>query len=465
MARRISSSAQVIASPNWLWPGMQRLPLSQKSALVIPGVGRGASVPQECEVARNERHTLVYRHVGREYLLSFFVAFMFFFFIFFINQILLIAQRILLKNVDFFAVFRLVLLSIPQFLLYTFPFSSLTASSMVIGDLSSSNEILAMRSSGISMRRIFIPIILLSVVFSFATFLTADMALPWSTRQYKELYTTLMKDLPTLDLTSNTTNTIGDRVMVNKEVSGSTVHDIILFDLPKRGKGQVLSSPRGEVTLIDLQSFIYRLDLDSPLIFSSDGTDISSWNLSQAREAQFYLDFSGQVASLATALPSQLSIAELNQRIADYKTAYQEDLLIHSKKIEALEGQLLEMQAVGDDRQAGLQQEKIRELQKNPPINFYYQYYRAELNKKYALSAACSMLIFLTFSLSFFRVKHGRLIGFGLSMLVAVAYWYMLFFAQMQIFSVSFNPAYLIWAPNVLLFSLGVLLLLFTRRL
>ncbi len=75
------------------------------------------------------------------------------------------------------------------------------------------------------------------------------------------------------------------------------------------------------------------------------------------------------------------------------------------------------------------------------------------------------MLIFLTFSLSFFRVKHGRLIGFGLSMLVAVVYWYMLFFAQMQIFSVSFNPAYLIWAPNVLLFSLGVLLLLFTRRL
>ena len=390
---------------------------------------------------------------------------MFFFFIFFINQILLIAQRILLKNVDFFAVFRLILLSIPQFLLYTFPFSSLTASSMVIGDLSSSNEILAMRSSGISMKRIFIPIILLSVVFSFATFLTADKALPWSTHQYKELYTTLMKDLPTLELTSNTTNTIGDRVMVNKEVSGSTVHDIILFDLPKKGNSQVLSSPKGEVTLIDLQNFIYRLDLDSPLIFSSDDKNISSWNLSQAKQAQFYLNFSGQIASLATALPSQLSIAELNERIANYKISYQEDLQIHSKKILAMEEQLLHLQAIGDGGQAEQQEKKIMELQKNPPINFYYQYYRAELHKKYALSAACSMLVFLTFSLSFFRVKHGRLIGFGLSMLVAVVYWYMLFFAQMQIFSVPFNPAYLIWAPNILLFSLGILLLLFTRRL
>lgn len=427
--------------------------------------GKGASVQQEYRVARNERHTLVYRHVGREYLLSFIVAFMFFFFIFFINQILLIAQRILLKNVDFFAVFQLILLSIPQFLLYTFPFSSLTASSMVIGDLSSSNEILAMRSSGISMRRIFIPIIALSIVFSFATFLTADKALPWSTRQYKELYTHLMRDLPTLELTSNTTNTIGNRVMVNKEVSGSTVHDIILFDLSKKGDSQVLSSPKGEVTLIDLQNFIYRLDLESPLIFSSNEKDISSWTLSQAKEAQFYLNFSGQVASLATALPSQLSIAELQERIATYKIAIDEDLVIYKTKLLSLEEEFERLQSLGDTTKSEQIKVNIIELKKNRPINFYYQYYRAELNKKYALSAACCMLVFLTFSLSFFRVKHGRLIGFGLSMLVAVLYWYMLFFAQMRIFSVAFNPAFLIWAPNVLLFSVGLLLLFFTRRL
>ncbi|NBK24931.1 MAG: YjgP/YjgQ family permease, partial [Spirochaetia bacterium] len=349
--------------------------------------------------------------------------------------------------------------------LYTFPFSSLTASSMVIGDLSSSNEILAMRSSGISMRRIFIPIIVLSIVFSFATFFTADRALPWSTRQYKELYTNLMRDLPTLELTSNTTNTIGDRVMVNKEVTGSTVHDIILFDLAKKGDSQVLSSPKGEVTLIDLQNFIYRLDLDSPRIFSSNAKDISSWTLSEAKQAQFYLNFSGQVASLATALPSQLSIAELQERIATYKIAFQEDLALYKAKILSQEEELARIQALGDSAQAAQLQEKLVESKKNYPINFYYQYYRAELNKKYALSAACCMLVFLTFSLSFFRVKHGRLIGFGLSMLVAVAYWYMLFFAQMQIFSVPFNPAFLIWTPNVVLFSLGVVLLALTSRL
>lgn len=302
-------------------------------------------------------------------------------------------------------------------------------------------------------------------MFSFATFFTADKALPWSTRQYKALYTDLMRDLPTMELTSNNTNTIGNRVMVNKEVSGSTVNDIILFDLAKKGDSQVLSSPKGKVTLIDLQNFIYRLDLESPLIFSSNEKDISSWTLSKAKQAQFYLNFSGQVASLATALPSQLSIAELSERIAKYKVAMLEDLMIHKAKILSLEEELSRLRALGESEQTEQLQDKITELKNNRPINFYYQYYRAELHKKYALSAACFMLVFLTFSLSFFRIKHGRLIGFGLSMLVSVVYWYMLFFAQMQIFSVSYNPAYLIWAPNMVLFSIGLLLLFLTRRL
>ena len=41
----------------------------------------------------------LYGYVGKEYFLSFLVAFVFFFFIFFVNQILVLAQKILLKNV------------------------------------------------------------------------------------------------------------------------------------------------------------------------------------------------------------------------------------------------------------------------------------------------------------------------------------------------------------------------------
>ncbi len=336
---------------------------------------------------------------------------------------------------------------------------------MVIGDLSGNNEILAMRSSGISLKHVFIPIIVISLAFSFLTFITADKALPWSTKKYRELYTNLMRDLPTLELRANSTNTIADTVMVNKQVEGNTVHDIVLFETSSARTGQILSAPKAEVSLYDLQAFIYQLKLENPLILKSEAS--RGWALSKADSAQFFLNFSGQIASLASALPSQLSIKELQSNIATHKLAFEQELLRYEEKKRGLQLSLAEMTSdlTASTEQIGQLQNELDQLAKQKPINFYYQYYRAELHKKFALSSACFMLVFLTFSLSFFRVRHGRLIGFGLSMLVAVSYWYLLFFAQMQIFSISSTPALLIWSPNLIMFFSGVLLLLHARRL
>ena len=89
------------------------------------------------------------RFISKEFLINFLVAFTFFFLIFFVNSILLLVQRILLKNIDFKTMLVMVLLSMPQFLIYTFPFATLTGASMVLGDLSSNNELLALKSSGV----------------------------------------------------------------------------------------------------------------------------------------------------------------------------------------------------------------------------------------------------------------------------------------------------------------------------
>jgi lipopolysaccharide export system permease protein len=297
------------------------------------------------------------------------------------------------------------------------------------------------------------------------TFLTADKALPWSTKKYRELYSGLMRELPTLELASNTTNTIGNKVLVNKEVVGNTVHDIVLFETSNDRSGQIISAPTAEVTLYDLNAFIYQLDLENPLMLRNDGD--SQWALSKADSARFFLNFSGQIASLASALPSQLSIKELQENIAIHRSALEKETARYEEKLQKARlnlATLTQQEMVSPERVEEAAQE-VSNLEKKKPINFYYQYYRAELHKKFALSAACFMLVFLTFSFSFFKVKHGRLIGFGMSMLVAVLYWYLLFFSQMQIFKFPIHPGLLIWIPNVLMFLSGVLIMLFARRL
>lgn len=403
-------------------------------------------------------YRLLYRYVGKEYLLSFIVAFLFFFFIFFVNQILLVAQKILVKNVSIPQVIQLVSLAIPQFLLYTFPFSSLTASAMVLGDFSSGNEILALRSSGVSMRHVFLPICVLSLCVSALTLYTANSLLPETSRMYKDKYVQMMRDLPTLELSSYGANTIGDKVLVNARTEGATVNDLVLFSKGNSDDEQVVSSPKTSIVMTDPVNFIYRLDLSDPHILSVSRSKPDDWNLATAESATMFLDFSSLVSSVTDTVPSQLSIGDLSLKSKEKKKELddlwrQQDVSLYTQY-----DKLAQMSDDPSFHSADYNSitDVISDQKKESQIVFYYQYYRAEMHKKIALSMACFLLVFLTFPLSYRRLKHGRIIGFGIAMFSAVVYWYLLFFAQLYIFRTSLNPGFLIWMPDVVLFLVGL---------
>jgi len=408
------------------------------------------------------RYRLVHRYVGREYLSSLLVAFAFFFFIFFINQILLIAQKVLVKNVSLGNVFHLVVLAIPQFLLYTFPFSSLTASAMVIGEFSTTGEILAMRSNGISMKQVFVPICVFALALSALTLVTADRLLPASSRAYKDLYVEMMKDLPTLELSSYASNTIGDRVLSIGQAEGSTVHDLVMFTTGEQGQEQeALTSPKATIRWEDPTSFVYGMTVDQPTILMTDPQKRDSWSIVTAKEAYLSLDFSSQVPQISNTLPSQLSIHELQAKSKEKQQGLLQDRASWQNRLRRQWGSLATTTSL-EEFNSGWKEYQQR---KNaPPIAFYYQYYRAELQKKFALSLACFLLVFLTFPMAYLRIRHGRLVGFAVAMLSSVAYWYLLFFAQLQIFETPMDPWVFIWMPDMILFCLGLLLLKVAKR-
>ena len=123
---------------------------------------------------RRERYSILNYHIFREFLLSFIVSFIFFFFIFFVNQILLLVKKVMLKNVDIFTMLQLVMCAIPQFLQYVIPFATLSSSSMVLGDLGANNELLALRSLGIPMKKVYKVLVILSLILTVITFFISD---------------------------------------------------------------------------------------------------------------------------------------------------------------------------------------------------------------------------------------------------------------------------------------------------
>ena len=256
-------------------------------------------------------YRILYRYILVQFAQNFAVAFAFFFCIFFINSILLLVQRILLRNIDMMTMLSMVSLSMPQFLIYTFPFASLAASSMILGDLGSSNELLAIRSSGISLSHVYRPLIAVSIFLSFVTFLFADIVHPWASSQYSVRLAQLMQDMPTFEIEPNSVNTVGNIVLQNGQSEGNEIHDIVLLSTEENGESRTVISERGVLELIDSDNYVYSLSLDNPTILLSESDDISSYGLSSAEKATFFLDFSEQIPSLTSTSPVNLSSRDL----------------------------------------------------------------------------------------------------------------------------------------------------------
>ena len=394
------------------------------------------------------------RFISKEFLINFLVAFTFFFLIFFVNSILLLVQRILLKNIDFKTMLVMVLLSMPQFLIYTFPFATLTGASMVLGDLSSNNELLALKSSGVSEKKVFLPIIIWSIIFSLITFFVSDYLLPWTNIIYRERLTLLMREMPTFEIEANGTNTVGNIVIANKEVEDALIHEIVMTNNDRTSENKTVVSKLGKVEMMDSARFIYRFTLEDPEILITDSSDINTNLLANAENATFYLDFSDQVPSLTNTDPVNLSSSVLRENIKSRQVREDEDrraFYLQREELGLSYSSLLKERMVDGtevmEESIGINQGLMR--LDEPPIDFYAQYYKAELTKKYSLSLACFFLTLVALPLGTLKLKYGKLTGFAVSLIIAVAYWYMMFFAQLEIFNIKSPPYLLIFLPDI----------------
>ena len=415
---------------------------------------------------------LLSSYVLKEFLKSFFVAFLFFFAIFFVNTILLLVQKILLKNISVSTMVEMVLLYMPQFLVYTFPFATLTSSSMVLGDMASSNELLAMKSLGISSYRVYAPLVIASVVLSVMTFITADVLQPYTSVIYRDKLAVLMAEMPTMEIESNTINSVGNIMLSNGKAEGSVIEDLLLISKDEEKYNKSVYSSKGEMTIVDPVSFVYSLDLDKPSILLTSRDEINTYAYAMAEKGRIYLDFSSQVPSLTSSSPVNLSSKDLLSTIKERDNIQNTDRSYYYKEKENTYFKLsslieeLGTKSVDDEYIVST----IDQINKEDgylgdlPVNFYGQYYKSELTKKIALSIACTVLTLITLPLSNVRVRHGKLTGFAVAIVVAVSYWYMLFGAQLMIFNITSSPYLLILAPDIFITIIAFILLFIYRK-
>lgn len=114
------------------------------------------------------------RYILKQLIPPFFYGLLVFTFSVTINRTLMLTRMVLNKGISLSSVLKLASLTIPDFMIITLPVSFLLAVLIVFGKMTQDNEIMALRSSGVSIFKLTRPVLLfalvpllLSIMFSF----------------------------------------------------------------------------------------------------------------------------------------------------------------------------------------------------------------------------------------------------------------------------------------------------------
>jgi len=100
-------------------------------------------------------------------------------------------------------VYYVTIMTTPQ----AIPIAILLSSIMTLGNLSENYEFAAVKSAGISLQRLLLPLFSIVVLFSFVNLYFLNYAFPWAVLKQKNLYSNIKKQKPALALVEGTFNT------------------------------------------------------------------------------------------------------------------------------------------------------------------------------------------------------------------------------------------------------------------
>lgn len=136
-------------------------------------------------------------YILSECILPFFLALGVLTCVFLLGNLVQMANLIINKGVGLTVIGKVFLLSVPVLLAYTLPLACLIGITLAFSRLSSDNEIIAIRASGIHLIKLLAPLLAVGFILSLFLFILTDRVIPYAYHQQKILIKTLGAQNPT----------------------------------------------------------------------------------------------------------------------------------------------------------------------------------------------------------------------------------------------------------------------------
>lgn len=157
------------------------------------------------------------------------------------------------KGLEWYVISQLLFYASATFVPLALPLAILLSSLMTFGNLGEHYELVAMKASGISLRKIMMPLVVVSVIISISAFFFSNNMLPLANLKFYSL----LHDIKQQKLTLNIKEGIfyngieGYTIRVGKkEDDGQTIHEVMIYDHSQRmGNSSLTTAKSGKMEL------------------------------------------------------------------------------------------------------------------------------------------------------------------------------------------------------------------------
>ncbi|MDQ2919587.1 MAG: LptF/LptG family permease [Verrucomicrobiota bacterium] len=356
---------------------------------------------------------LIDRYISRELLVNFFFAVAVLSFVLVLGNIF---RRLLplLVNHDVPMEFLLTFVAyvLPFSLIFTIPWGLLTAILLVFGRLSAENELIALRSNGVSVTRICAPLVVIAIISTGICLWLNVLVAPAA--QYKVRRTVF-------DMATNNPMALfgsdqiidqfpGRKIYVGKK-EGNKLENIIVFETNEQSMPMRVTHARTGTLEADLPNQQILMHLYNARYQQRDENDPQ--NLQRMRDG--------------------INMAEGTLPIG-LRELYEKEKRRTGRSALSLE-QLLE-QLKSEDKEA-------------------VSASRTEISKRFSFPFSCIAFALMAVPLGITAHRRETSMGFLLSLLVAFGYFLFVIAADALRGRSQLHPEWLVWFPNLLFFSLG----------
>ncbi|MFP4445501.1 MAG: LPS export ABC transporter permease LptF [Desulfosudaceae bacterium] len=364
------------------------------------------------------RPTIIDRYIITQLMPYFAVSIFVFTLIFLTHQLLDITDLIVNYHVGLIPVLLLLLYSLPYFLELVVPIATMMAVLLVFLRLSGDNEILALRSGGVSVYRLLTPVLVFCLVTALLTAFIGIWALPRSRLAFEQMAYQAATKSPQVGIQERKFNTdFADLTLYvgNHDEATNRLSDIFIEDHQTVDTSVTICAPSGDI-IVDRANRIFRLVLHDGIINQAEP---ATKRLHSIRFQRYEVNL------------------DLGQSPGKKKSGDKDDT-------EMTLGEL----------RTHIRTMTVRDS----------HYYSALLtwHKKFSIPFACLALGLLAVPLGLQSRNARASSGIGLSLLCFLAYYLMLSAGEILGESGRLPPVAGTWLPNLVMTALAVALLVMT---